>query len=335
MISHKPHSDKKLNRKKLLRAVCAVLAVVIVVTVALLILRHWENQQGSIPIATPVDNTVTYKGEKYTKKSVETMLFLGLDKYEGEIDNSSYNNDQQSDFLMLFVIDNKNSTCSAIHINRDTMAEISVLGLAGEKVGTVNKQLALAHTYGDGGKQSCRNTAEAVSKVLGGLEIHDYISVTMDAVPAINDAVRGVTVTVLDDFTGIDDTLIKGETVTLAGEQALNYVRVRYGLDDSSNKNRMERQRQYINAFIDKVSLMAEDDEAFIIDSVSELSEYMVSNCSVTELESFFKNISSYEFEDIYYLEGENRMGETYIEFYPDEDSVDEIVMSLFYEKVQ
>ncbi len=335
MSSHKTHSDKKTKRNKLLRTICLLLVVVIVVSLALLILQKWENQQGNAPVATPVDNTITYKGEKYIKKNVETMLFLGLDKYEGEIDNNSYNNDQQSDFLMLFVIDNKNSTCSALHINRDTMAEISVLGLAGEKVGSVNKQLALAHTYGDGGMKSCRNTAEAVSKVLGGVEIHDYISVTMDAVPSLNDLVGGVEVTVLDDFTGVDDTLIKGETVTLVGEQSITYVRSRYGMEDSSNNNRMERQRQYMDAFIDRASQCVEADDEFLFDAVEMLSEYMVSNCSVPELERFFENVSTFDFTDIRYLEGEYIKGESYMEFYPDESSTEEIIMNMFYEVVR
>ncbi len=335
MSKHKSHSEKKLKRKKLLRATAVVLAVVILVSVALLILNTWEYQQGNVPVATPVDNTVTFNGEKYTKKSVETFLFLGLDKYEGDIENNSYNNDQQADFLALFVIDNKNATCSAIHINRDTMAEISVLGLAGEKVGSVNRQIALAHTYGDGGMQSCRNTAEAVSKVLGGVEIHDYISVTMDAVAVLNDLAGGVEVTVLDDFSSIDDTLVQGEKVTLMGEHALNYVRTRQGLDDSTNVARMSRQRQYMEALLEKTAQRAETDDAFVIEAVSELSEYMVSNCSITQLEKFFTNISTYDFTEFFYFEGENRKGENYMEFYPDKNSVDEIVMKLFYEKVE
>lgn len=334
MSRHKSHSDKRSKRKKLLRATLIALAVVIAFTSALLILNYWENQQGNVPVPTPSVNTITYNGQEYKKKNVETLLVLGLDKYEGNIDNDSYNNDQQSDFLILFVIDNKNSSCSAIHINRDTMAEISILGLAGEKVGTVNEQIALAHTYGDGGRKSCRNTADAVSKLLGGIEVHDYISVTMDAVPAFNDLVGGVEVTVLEDFAGIDDTLIKGETVTLTGQHALNYVRTRYGLEDSSNSTRMERQRQYMEALLDKATQCVAEDEGFVVESVKCISDYMVSNCTVTELEKFFSNISSYDFTDFRYFEGENRMGETFMEFYPDENSVKEIVMDLFYEPV-
>lgn len=335
MSSHKHRSDKKIKRKKLLGAIAVVLAVVIVVSVALLVLRKWENQQGNVPIATPVKNIVTYNGEEYRKKNVETMLFLGLDKYEGEVETNSYNNDQQADFLMLFVVDNKNATCSALHINRDTMAEIAVLGLAGEKVGSVNKQIALAHTYGDGSKISCRNTAQSVSSVLGGVEIHDYISLTMDAVPVFNDLAGGVEVTVLDDFTGVDDTLVKGERVTLRGEHALNYVRSRYGLEDSSNSTRMERQRQYLTALLEKTESLAQEDDTFIIDVITQLSEYMVSNCSVNELEDFFEDITTYDFSDIYYLDGENRKGEEFMEFYPDEESIEEIIMTLFYERVQ
>ena len=40
--------------------------------------------------------------------------------------------------------------------------------------------------------------------------------------------------------------------MTLQGEQALRYVRTRYGLEDSTNSTRMARQQQYINALYAK-----------------------------------------------------------------------------------
>ena len=55
----------------------------------------------------------------------------GLAKYDGEGSADSYNNDKQADFLMLFVIDNDTKQYTAIHVNRDTVAEIDVLGVAG------------------------------------------------------------------------------------------------------------------------------------------------------------------------------------------------------------
>lgn len=82
---------------------------------------------------------------------------------------------------------------------------------------------------------------------------------TMGAVPYINDLVGGVPVTVLDDFSGIDDSLVEGETITLKGEQALHYVRIRGGLEDSSNLNRMKRQQQYLESMAEQIGKLDEN----------------------------------------------------------------------------
>ncbi len=335
MRHHHSKSEKKEYRKKLLKTISLVLAVVIVASVALLILHIWENQQGNVPVPTPADNTVTFNGQKYREKNVDTMLVLGLDKFDGEIETDSYNNDRQADFLMLFVMDNRASNCTAVQINRDTMVDNAVLGLAGEKVGTAHEQLALAHTYGDGGKESCRNTVDSVLSIIPNKNIHNYISVTMDSVPVFNDLVGGVEVTVLDDFSSLDETLVQGETVTLSGEHALTYVRSRKGMEDATDLNRMERQRQYLGALIKKATHRANNDDSFVVDTLYKLSDYMVSNCSISELEMFFDNISSYDFTEIRSLEGEYSKGENYMEFYPDKEYVEELIIDLFYEPVE
>lgn len=278
------------------------------------------------------DFTIEYNGKEYSpKKNVETFLVLGLDKYEGTSLVGSYNNDKQADFLLLFVLDNSEKKCSAIHINRDTMAQVNILGLAGQKVDTVTKQIALAHTYGNGDKESCRNVADSVSGMLHGIKIDHYISFTLDSVAVFNDMVGGVEVTVLDDFTGIDDTLKKGETVTLFGEHALKYVRTRYGLDDSSNSTRMVRQKQYLMALYEKTKELIENDAEFIVEASVKMSDYIVSDRSVNRLQEIVKKITSYEFSQIHDIEGKSKMGEKFIEFYPDEDSTRKLVLDLLY----
>lgn len=92
-----------------------------------------------------------------------------------------------------------------------------------------------------------------------------------------------MTVEVLDDFTGIDETLVKGETVTLMGQQALNYVRIRAGMEDSSNLNRMKRQQQYLEALAEKVQNLG-DDFSISAEQISLLSDYVISDCSIDEL---------------------------------------------------
>ncbi len=324
----------KSTGSNITRIAIVILAIIFFLSAVLFAISMWEKRHGTYPDLGDVglSSTLEYEGEEYMlKDNIETFLVLGLDKFEGSISNDSYNNDRQADFMILFVFNNDDKTCSAIHINRDSMVEINVLGVAGEKIGTVKKQIALSHTYGAGNEVSCRNAADAVSKLLMNTKINHYISVTMDAVPAFNDFVGGVEVTVLDDFTGTDNSLVKGENVTLNGQQALTYVRSRYGLDDSTNSNRMKRQRQYLEALYSKTLASAEKSEDFIVEASLLISDYIVSDCTVNRLQMLFEKFISYDFTEITYLEGETKMGEKYIEFYPAEESVKKVVIDSFY----
>ena len=326
---------EKYKKKKILKAMMIVLIIILVFSVLFLCVYMWDKSQGEYPDSGfSLESTIEYDGQEYVlKKGVETFLILGLDKYEDKIDSSAFTNDQQADFIMLFVIDNNNKSCTLLHINRDTMVDMNVLGLAGEKVGSVNQQLALAHTYGNGDKASCRNVADAVSTLLLNAKINNYASITMDAVPLYNDLVGGVEVTVLDDFTGIDDTLVKGQTIKLNGEQALKYVQSRKGVADSSNESRMARQKQYLEALYAQTNECIKTNDKFVVDASLKLSEYMVSNCSLAQFQNIFEKISKYNFTAINYLNGEMKAGEKFMEFYPSEESVKKQVVDLFYTK--
>lgn len=325
-------SQEKRNRN--LKYAAVVLAAVFVASAILLFVNMWENRRDEFSdySSGTVSTDLKYKGKEYQlKDNVQTVLVLGLDKFEAA-DVESYNNDKQSDFMMLLVVDHDNERCTALHINRDTMAEMNILGVAGDVVGTVEKQIALAHTYGNGKEMSCRNAADAVSKLLMNVEIDHYVSVTMDAVSVYNDYLGGVELTVLDDFTGIDDTLVEGETVTLMGEHALNYVRTRYGLDDSTNSRRMVRQRQYIEALYEKTMTCLNNDSEFIVKAAAKLADYIVSDYTGTGLQTLAEKIMGYQFAEICELEGRNVRGDEHMEFYPDDDSIEETVIKLFYE---
>lgn len=325
---------KRNDKRKLMRGLAVALLAVFLLTGAFLLLELWEKRQSIFPEQKTENTVYEYNGVEYVKnEDVESFLILGLDKFEDAINNDSYNNDQRADFLMLLVFDNSEKKFTAVHLNRDTMVNMNVLGVAGQKIGTVNKQLALAHTYGNGRDVSCRNTADAVSELLNGVKVNHYLSITMDAVPILNDLLGGVEVTVLDDFSGIDDTLIKGETVTLHGDHALTYVRERYGLEDSSNSTRMVRQRQYMTAVYDKAMLKIENNDNFVIEASSKLADYIVSDRSVNQLQEIAKKLSQYKFTEIETLEGESVVKDGLMEFRPDTDSIDKIVFELFYKK--
>ena len=321
------------RRKKIFKYAAIVFLIVFLLAAALLILEFWEKQRSGFPEAETEDPTVVYNGTEYVpREDIETFLVIGLDKFEDAIDgDDTFINDQQADFLMLFVFDNAAQKCTAIQINRDTMAKVNVLGVAGNKVDTVTKQIALSHTYGNGRDLSCRNTADAVSGLLMGIRVNHYISFTMDSVVTLNDLAGGVEVTVLDDFTGVDDTLVKGEAVTLFGEHALTYVRARQGVGDGSNVARMKRQQQYTGALYHKTQRCIEEDDEFIVRATLEMADYIVSDRSVTQLQEIVRKFTEYDFVEIEGIDGESKVGEKYMEFYPDEDAVKDIVIRLFY----
>ena len=318
---------------QILQFVALALIVVCVVSAGILLLDAWDKGQGQYEEQNPgsLQSSLEYNGTEYVlRDNLETMLILGLDTYETpELD--SYNNTMQADFLLLVVVDNANSSYSVLQINRDTMVEMSVLGVAGNPIDTVTGQIALAHTYGNGKEVSCRNVAEAVSDLLMHINVDHYVSATMSTVSVYNDHIGGVEVEVLDDFTGIDDTLIKGQKVLLTGEQALRYVRARQGMEDSTNIKRMARQRQYLKALYEKTKLTADGDSQFAANAFTAVAENIVTDCSATRLQTMIDKVLSYEFKGIVELEGSSVAGETMMEFYPTQDSILQAVTSLFY----
>lgn len=234
---------------------------------------------------------------------------------------------------MLLVIDREHKSYSALHLNRDTMTEIPIKGVTGELAGTITGQLALAHTYGSGGADSCRNTVEAVSKFLYGTEIDHYVSLTMDAVAVLNDLAGGVTVEVMDDFTAVDPTLVKGTNITLMGRQALTYIRARGGLEDSSNLRRMERQRQYLTALREQVEKRRQEQPDFDAKAILSIADYLVSDYTANQMAELNSRLEGYTFREVLDVPGEAVHGTEFMEFYADETTLMETVMGLFYEK--
>lgn len=326
---------KVKTRNKYFKYIAIALVIVFLIAAAFLLLEVWENRENKFPVSSTEDGVVKYNDKEYVlKDNIETFLVLGLDKYEGADSAESHESGVQADFLMLFVFDNETKQFTAIHVNRDTMTRVNKLAVGGSTVAeTYTKQIALAYNYAnaDNDKIKCRNTKDSVEYLLNGVKIDHYLSLTMDAVPASCDLVGGVEVTVLDEFSGIDDTLVKGEKVTLTGEQALRYVRTRYGLEDSTNSTRMVRQQQYIDALYNKINSRIEADDEFLIKFVDTMDDYVVYDSSDQKMLKFAEKFDDYEFLGTKEIKGESKLGEEFIEFYPDEESIWDLIIDLFY----
>lgn len=323
------------HKKNFLKIIAIGLVIVFLITAALMLLEVWEKKQGKYSGDGKEDGIVEYQGKEYKlRDDVETLLIIGLDKFSGQEIADSHESGVQADFLMLLVFDNYTEQCTAVNINRDTMTRVDKLSVGGTSiVETYTMQIALSYNYvnDDNDKIRSGNTKSSVEYLLHDIDVNHYLSLTMDAVPAMNDLVGGVEVTVLDDFTGIDDTLIKGEKVTLTGEQALRYIRSRQGLDNPTNIGRIARQKQYLEAFRAKAVTCMETDEQFIIKAIEQIDKYFVYDSSNKKMQTLAKKFEDYEFLGIRDIEGESKVGEEFMEFYPDEDSLWELTLELFY----
>ncbi len=289
-------------------------------------LPSYEGGTGPAVSKTIVRNGVEY----FPRQDITVLMLMGIDESGPVQESTSYNNTGEADVVALAVFDETDESYRILMLNRDTMLNMPVLGLGGKPAGTLYGQLALAHTYGTGMEDSCENTKQAVSDLLYGANIDYYLSMNMDAIALLTDAVGGVKVTVEDDFSAVDPTLQKGE-ITLNGQQARTFIQSRHEVGDQLNVSRMNRQKNYMNGFMTALDGKLKTGERFVFSTYESLVDYMVTDCSATTLNTLINRYSDYPMKEILSPAGNNVKGEEYMEFYVDEAALDEIVLEMFY----
>ncbi|MBQ8594549.1 MAG: LCP family protein [Oscillospiraceae bacterium] len=322
------------NRKKLGIFALAFVLLFVVIISGLHILEStvFNNETALEPEQEVTDSkTVEKDNIKYfPRQDIITLLLIGVDQMGKAEDSGFHVNEGSADVVALLVFDEKNEEINILSFNRDSMVEIPLLGMTGERAGTFVGQLALSHTYGSGLEDSCENTLETISNLLGGLEIDYYAALNMGGIPAVNDAVGGVTVNVTDDFSAVDPDITIGE-FTLKGEQALTFIRSRKNLGDQLNISRGERHKEYVKGFVESYHSRTESESVFATKILDATEGYLVTNCSANVLMGFAERYGDYEIGEIVSLKGENILGEEFYEFYIDEGNLEEIKLKFFY----
>lgn len=324
------------------RAVLRLLVVVVAVAAAVFGLytlgRHLEASQYGEERGDLSERLVTvpqleYKGGLYSYRGrLVTILFLGID--QAVEDAIGQRGGGQADFLSLLILDPDNKTVRRLDINRDTMAEITTLGILGNISGTRLSQIALSHGFGDGREQSSELTVQAVERLLHGMPVDFYITLGMDSLSAVGDAVGGVPVLIEDDFSQHDPALKVGEVVTLHGDQIELYVRSRMSIGDGLNVSRMRRQNQFLASLMEIVGDMAREDANEIGALYDKISQYIITDMNRGRMINEAYKASDYETGETIEIAGEQRVGEMgFIEFYPDEDALLEMIVTNFYKK--
>ncbi len=321
---------KRFGKKRIVLTVTILLLLLVVIYSGLQLLKPTVFDSGEESTDT---KTIERDNKKYfPRQDINVFLIMGIDKL-GKVESSgSYRNSGACDVVALAIFDESDKSYRILCLNRDLMLKMPVLGVGGKKAGSVTQQLALAHTYGEGLKDSCENVKTTVSDFLYGLEIDYYVSLNMDAIGILNDSVGGVRVNVTDDFSAVDPTIKKGEML-LNAQQALTFVQTRKGVGDEMNLSRMERHKEYMNGFFEALGTKLDSNSKFAISAMKNVSDYMVTDCSPEVLGTFASRYSDYVLKEIVTVEGINSVGDGYMEFYPDEEKLDSLILRLFYEE--
>ena len=281
--------------------------------------------------AAETSKTIVRNGKEYfPKQDITTVMVLGIDKFGAKESSGYYRNEGSADSIMLLIFGENEKKCNLLYLNRDTMLNMDVLGVKGELAGTAYGQLALAHTYGDGMEESSQNVKNTLQKFIHGLKVDYYVSMNMDVIPIVNDAVGGVKVNVKDDFSKANPTIKMGE-ITLKGDQVLDFVRTRKEVGDQKNTTRMERQMEYLKGFLSALREKESGGANFALNLYDSVSPYIVTDVSATNLSSMLSRYKDFTLGEIYTPEGENIIKDGHYQFIIDEEKFDELTVKLFY----
>lgn len=179
---------------------------------------------------------ITWQGKEYTyNQSIRNILFIGVDKKE-EMQIQDYaGRGGQADCLILLSLNTREKTATMLNISRDSIVDVDIYDMSGDFLTEERGQIALQYAYGDGEKKSCWLEKKVVTELLHDIPIHSFIALNIDGISTIADALGGVEITVPEDYTSIDSSFVKGETIVLKGDKAERYVRYRDITEFGSN----------------------------------------------------------------------------------------------------
>lgn len=281
---------------------------------------------------------VKYQDAVYAyNEEILTFLIMGIDKRDDVKEAEKGTDGGQADALFLLVLNPKDESIKVIGINRNTMTDVDIYDDNGAYDSTVKAQIAIQHGFGDGMEESCEYQKKAVENLFYQLPIHGYAAINMSAISTINDAVGGVDVTVPEDLAGFNEDFVEGRSLHLTGENAFWYVKYRDTDIFGSADMRLDRQKQYLTSFIEAAKQAVHKDVSVVIDLYQAVKPQMVTDVSLDKVAYLAPILAEYAYDgdSFHNLQGETVMGEQYEEFYPDEEAMFEMILDVFYEKVQ
>lgn len=242
-----------------------------------LVYYHWNSNVYRVPIGDRVKNRPA------AKTKAINILVMGSDTRDGEdndIDGESGGG--LSDTTMLFHLSADRTFAYGISIPRDTAVVRPTCYREDEsEIPASTGYVKWNEAYAVGGPFCTIQQFEQLTDI----RIHRYLLVDFNQFKDMVDALDGVEVCLPQDIDDPEhDVHLKKGTHVLEGDEALDYVRVRYGISGDIDPNRTRRQQAFIGSMISRAltaGILARPDKVF---------SFM--NAATSSLQTNFKGIA-------------------------------------------
>ncbi|MBS7130547.1 LCP family protein [Clostridium sp.] len=205
--------------------------------------------------------------EKSKKENITNILLLGID-----------NQENASDAMMVFSLDKDTNTAKLTSIMRDLSVD---LGPNAEKH-------KINYAYNVGGVEE---SVKVVNREFG-LDINKYVKVSFDGLVDVIDYIGGININITESERKIIGASKSGN-VTLNGEQALAYSRIR---KIDNDYQRTSRQRKVLMAIFNKAKSISVSSYP---KALADLSSNVETNLSTFELLDLAKAVMSLSSDDL------------------------------------
>lgn len=315
------------------RRVClCVLLVTVIIAILSILFFLGKSRLYMADNSDLFEETIEYQGKTYHYND-KLLTFLVMGIYSWEENRGPLEGEADANFLCIF--DPETKQLNVVSLNRNSMVDIDLYNKDGIYLVRDNAQLALQHGFGMDKEQGSLIHMIAVQRMMLGIPIHGHIAVDMSVVEQMNHAVGGVRVTVLEDLPEADPDFVQGEKLCLSDKQAFWYVKYRDWHSYASSDRRLERDKQFLEGFIDQAKNKIDEDFLFPYHLYKECGEHIYTNLSTDRILMLLMLTRDMEVQDVcfYNLPGETKMGEVYEEFYIDEEGLLDLIVNLFYEE--
>ncbi len=277
-------------------------------------------------------HTIEYNGKTYAlNENMASICIIGYDRRTEQV--VAGKSVGQADAVMVMAVNLDTGKVTAIGIPRDSMVEVDeYMGDVFAGMGTT--QLCLSFAYGDGGETSSQYTTAAASRVLYNMPVNSYVSLDMDSIGELANAIGGVAITPLQTIPGTN--IVKGKDTVLFGDNALKYVQWRDTSELESPLDRQARQSQFVQAFCKESLDQSEGNVGMLIKLFNIARDNGVTNLGVDDFTYLASTVLNTGISgvNVVTLQGEMKQGEVFAEFYLNRTNVYETVLSVYYHEV-